>query len=245
MKLPQKQHTPRALHLVVDGTYWGERTEDTDWCSVVARDPYTKEDLWWKFVDQETTTVYREMRRDLEALGYTILSVTGDGFSGIKSAFSSIPYQMCQVHMKRLIIKGTTRKPLLEAGQVLLLMAKTLKDMDSHTMRIHLNEFTLRYRDFLNQKSINPETGHEEWTHRGVRSAWRSLLHFMPDLFTFEHDSGIYKHTNSIEGHFSHIRDVINVHRGLSRTQKERALHTLFLCGSISDDECDLGTILS
>jgi len=207
---------------------------------VVARDPHSGEDLWWKFTEQETATVYREMRRDLEALGYIILSVTGDGFSGIKSAFKGIPYQMCQVHMERLVIRETTRRPKLEASKVLLLLAQSLHKTDSHTFRMRLNEFIIRYRDFLNEKSINYDTGRMEYTHQGARKAFRSLSTHGNDLFTFEHNKSIPRHTNSVEGRFSHIRDVINIHRGLSRKQKERALHTLFLFGSISPDEVDL-----
>ena len=113
---PSKQHHPRSVHLVVDGTYFGERKEGRSWCTVVARDPYEKENLLWSFEDTETTEVYAWLRQGLETLGYTILSVTGDGFSGIKSAFFGIPYQMCHVHMERLVIQGTTRNPQTQAG---------------------------------------------------------------------------------------------------------------------------------
>ncbi len=68
---PEKMHTPRPIHLVFDGAYWGELKENTSWCSVVARDPSTKENLWCMFTKSETTSVYRLMRDDLESLGYT------------------------------------------------------------------------------------------------------------------------------------------------------------------------------
>jgi hypothetical protein len=75
------------VHLIVDATYFGERKEETCWCVVVARDMYKKEDLWWSFTKTETASVYRQMREELEALGYIIISVTGDGFGGIRTAF--------------------------------------------------------------------------------------------------------------------------------------------------------------
>lgn len=177
------------------------------------------------------------MRHDLVSLGYRIRSVTGDGFSGIKQAFSGIPYQMCHVHMERLVVKGTTQKPKLEAGQVLLALVRTLHDTPSHTFRARLNAYLVHYRDFLNEKTFNIETGREEHTHYRLYQALKSLLRFRNDLFTFEHDRAIPTHTNSLEGHFSHIDDVVGVHRGLSRTQKERVLHTLFLLGSIAPDD--------
>jgi hypothetical protein len=123
----KKVHRPRAVHLIVDGTYFGERTEDTSWCVVVGRDQETGENLWWSFCHTETWTVYRTMRDELEELGYILLSVTGDGFGAIKQAFVRIPYQMCHVHVERLILKGTTRRPKLEAGAVLLALVRTLK----------------------------------------------------------------------------------------------------------------------
>ena len=39
---PRKVHIPRAVHLVVDGTYFGIRGDDTEWCMVVFRDPTQK-----------------------------------------------------------------------------------------------------------------------------------------------------------------------------------------------------------
>jgi len=229
---------------VVDGTYWGERKQNTDWCSIVGRDPYQQEDLWWSFPKTETTSEYRKMRDDLEDLGYNICSVTGDGFSGIKQAFKGIPYQMCHVHMERLVVKGITKNPQLEAGIVLLALTRSLYDTDSHTFRIRLNEYIVKYRDFLNEQSINIETGRMDWTHRGVRDALKSLLHFRQHLFTFEHNKKIPSTTNSIEGHFSHIDNVIGVHRGISRIQKEKVLHTFFLLGTIAPDEKDANKLL-
>ena len=102
---------------MVDALYFGERKEDTSWCVVCFRDPKKKENLWWSFGKTETTGIYLQGRVYLENLGYTILSVTGDGFGGLRTAFSDIPLQMCHVHMERIVVKGTTRKPILEAGR--------------------------------------------------------------------------------------------------------------------------------
>ena len=89
---PQKIHFPRAINLIADAIYFGERTEKTSWCAVVFRDLLRKENLWWSFGDTETTTIYLEGRLHLESLGYKILSVTGDGFGGLKQAFSGVPH---------------------------------------------------------------------------------------------------------------------------------------------------------
>jgi hypothetical protein len=241
---PKKQHYPRRVHLVVDATYWGERKEHTSWCSVVARDPIEKENLWWDFEETETTSVYLRCRKELEALGYTILSVTGDGFGGIRQAFSGIPFQMCLVHMERLVVKGTTKNPQLEAGIVLLALTKSLYTTDSTVFNCRLNQYIEKYRTFLNEKTINPITGEQYWTHAQLRMAVHSLLRFQKWLFTFEQNKNIPSTTNSLEGHFSHIEDIVNVHRGLSREHKEKVLHSIFLASTIAPSKKMLDEIL-
>jgi len=241
---PVKKHTPRPLFVAVDATYFGERKESTSWCVVVARDMYTKENLWWTFTDRETTTVYRNMRDDLEDLGYTIITVTGDGFSGIRAGFKGIPFQMCHVHMERLVIKGTTRKPQLEAGIALLALVKTLPETDSVTFKRRLKQYIEYYRDFLNQKTHNPFTEQYYWTHEPLRSALLSLITFEPFLFTYEQNKKTPKTTNTLEGHFRHINEICAVHCGLSREHKERLLHSILLAGSIAPSDEKLKEIL-
>lgn len=183
---PQKQHRPRPVHLVVDATYFGERLEKSSWCVAVLRDPRAKENVVWQFGATETTTLYADLRQQLIDLGYTPLSVTADGFSGIQSAFSGIPYQMCQVHMERLVTRGTTKHPQTEAGIVLLSLVRTLHTTDSHTFNRRLDMYITKYRDFLNEKTTHPVTGDRYWTHQELRRAVMSLIHYRKYLFTFE-----------------------------------------------------------
>lgn len=211
---------------------------------VVARDQETQENLWWSFCHAETWTVYRTMREELQRLGYTILSVTGDGFGGIKQAFSGIPYQMCHVHMERLVIKGTTRRPKLEAGVVLLALVRTLKDTHAHTFDRYIEEYIEKYRSFLNERSLNLETGQEQWTHEPLRSALRSLVAFRSFLFTYEKILNTPKTTNSLEGHFRHVNEVVAIHCGLKRSHKEKVIHTIILAGTIAPSEQVLKKIL-
>jgi hypothetical protein len=241
---PEKQHQPRAVHLVADATYFGERTEETSWCVAVLRDPRVKEDLVWQFAPTETTSLYVGLKEELLQQGYTIRSVTADGFSGIPSAFSGIPYQMCHVHMERLVIRGTTRHPQTEAGVVLLALVRTIHATDSRTFNTRLEAYIGKYRDFLNEKTINPFTGEKYWTHKELRSAVMSLVHYRKYLFTFEQNKKIPTTTNSLEGHFSHINEVVAIHRGLSRSHKQKVLHTILLASTIAPTRGKLSRIL-
>jgi hypothetical protein len=229
---------------VADATYFGERKEKTSWCVVCFRDPKRKENLWWKFFDTETTSAYVEGRKYLEDLGYKILSITGDGFGGLRQAFYDIPFQMCHVHMKRIVVCGTTLNPELEAGQALLALTKTLHYTDGETFKNYLKKYIEKYQIFLNEKTVNSFTGKSDYTHEPLYKAFLSLLRFLPYLFTFEKDKNIPKTSNTLEGHFSHIKDIVGVHRGLSRSQMERVLHSILLASTIAPTKGKLKHIL-
>lgn len=229
---PAKRHRPRPIHLVVDGTYFGERREGRSWCVIVARDPEEHENLVWAFEDGETTFAYAHLREWLEALGYTILSVTGDGFSGIKSAFRDVPYQMCHVHMERLVVYGTTRHPQTEAGAVLLALAKSIHHTNSHAFHTRLKHYIERYQGFLNKKTVHPLSGEVSWTHEELRRAVHCLIRHEKHLFTYEHNKDIPKTTNSLEGHFRHIKKLIHVHHGVAKANAQRILHSILLAST-------------
>jgi Zn ribbon nucleic-acid-binding protein len=241
---PTKVHQPRPVHLVADATYFGERLEESSWCVAVLRDPRAKENLVWEFSQTETTSLYISLKEQLLTRGYLIRSVTADGFMGIQSAFSGIPYQMCHVHMERLVTRGTTRKPQTEAGIVLLALVRTLHTTDSRTFTTRLEAYIAKYRNFLNEKTTNPFTGEKYWTHKELRGAVMSLIRYRPYLFTFEQNKKIPRTTNSIEGHFSHTNEIIAVHRGLSRPQKQKVLNTILLASTIAPTKGKLSHIL-
>lgn len=241
---PTKIHNPRPVNIVTDATYFGERKEDTSWCVAVTRDPFEKENLVWRFADTETTSLYSNLKDQLREAGYVVLSVTGDGFGGIRSAFFGIPYQMCHVHMERLVVKGTTQNPQTEAGQVLLALTRTLHVTNSRIFNRRFDMYIEKYRDFLNEKTTNPITGEKYWTHKGVRQATMSLMNHQKWLFTFQQNKNIPKTTNSLEGCFSHINRVVGVHRGLSRPQKQKVLNSILLASSVAPSKKKLDEIL-
>lgn len=241
----QKQHQPRHIHLVVDGTYFGNRREGKSWCVVVARDPQRHENLVWSFEDNETTYAYVCLREQIERLGYIILSVTGDGFSGIKSAFHGIPYQMCHVHMERLVILGTTRNPQTEAGQVLLALVRTLhKNTDQKLFENRLNKFIEKFRGFLNEKTAHPFSGEQSWTHEDLRRAVFCLIRNKQYLFTYKQNKNIPRTTNSLEGHFKHIKKLLGLHSGSVRKTQEKILETILLASTTSPNKKRLNEVL-
>lgn len=243
-KTKTKDIKPKKLRLLVDTLYFGSRKEKTTWCVCVFRHSDTKENLWWEFGETENLSLYLKGRRFLEEKGFTILSVTGDGLSLIRDAFEGIPFQMCLVHMERIIVRGTTLHPKLEAGRVLLALSKSIHIIGSSQFKEYMNLFTLKYFHFLNERSYNEITKERWYTHEELRKVFVSLQRLHPFLFTYENDSLIPKTTNSLEGHFAHIRDVLNIHRGASKLLKQKILHTILIANTISPKDEDLNEIV-
>lgn len=232
--MPKKHHTARAINLVVDATFFGTRTTRL-WGVVVFRDFHTKENLWWKFVNDETVATYQEGRQALEQLGYTITSVTCDGLPGLVDVFQGIPVQFCHFHQTQIVRRYVTERPKLKPGLELLELLSTLTRTTEVAFRVRVALFVARHRDFLNEKTTDPITGQWFFTHRRLRSALRSLHHNLPHLFTYQRfpKLNIPTTTNALESHFSHLKDILRIHRGLAITMKQKVIQAILLNSSI------------
>jgi len=82
------------------------------------------------------------------------------------------------------------------------------------------------------------------WTHEGVRQAFFCLKRHVPYLFTYKQNAHIPRTTNSLEGHFTHVKKVTDIHNGLSRQNKQKLLHSIFLASTISPDKKRLDEVL-
>jgi hypothetical protein len=131
---------------------------------------------------------------------------------------------MCQFHQIAIITRYITKKPKLEAGkelrQLILLLTKT----DEASFTHWLSQWHTRWKDFLNEKTTDEYTGKWHYTHRRLRSAYRSLTTNLPYLFTYEKypHLNIPNTTNSLEATFGHMKDKIRCHRGLKVHRKQK-----------------------
>lgn len=232
--LEKKMHNPRIIYLVVDGTYFGETGTPNAFCLVVFRDEENKENVWWKFCEAETYEVYKEGKDYLISLGYIIKGITADGLPLIRNVFRDIRFQMCLVHMERIIIRGTTKFPILKAGKVLLMMSTTLHTTNKDELRNRLLKYKEMYWIFLNEKATSLITGDVWFVHRELLKSFKSLYNLFPYLFTYEQDKRISKTTNSIEGHFYHIKTRVMVHHGLSLQRKQKLITVILLNSSVT-----------
>ena len=202
---------------------------------LVFRDPLNREDLWWRFVEEERLRYYLQGLLFLEEAGYEIVSVTCDGFRGLLKIFGNYPVQFCHFHQKQIIRRYVTQHPKLITGMELKEVVEMLGEVSSQEFTQYLQAYLTHYQDFFNEKTTNPVTGGQIFTHQRLRSAVRSLQTNLPHLFTYEK----YPHkkipttTNSLESHFSHIKDVLRIHRGLKREVKEKVIETILRNSSI------------
>src|SRR3989344_3218321 len=231
-EVEEKEHNPREIYLVVDATYFGKRKEGTSWGVILFRDSLEKENLWWKFVDQEKVAYYIEGKMFLEDTGYIIKSVTADGFLGLNKVFSGIPFQICQFHTKKMCIRHLTSNPKTIQGQVILALVKTISKTNYITFKTRLQKYIIHYNDVLNEKTYHP-SGDWSYTYDNIRSALHTLSKYIDYLFTYEKDLKIPKTTNTCEGYFSHVKDIVRIHRGMLRSLKEKVIDRIFLNSSI------------
>jgi hypothetical protein len=235
--LEKKVHRPREIYLVVDGTYFGETGTPNAFCLVVFRDEEHKEDVWWKFCEVETYEVYKEGKDYLISLGYIIKGVTADGLPLIRNVFRDVRFQMCLVHMERILVRGTTKFPILEAGKVLLAISSTLHTTNKDELRTRVIKYKEMYWEFLHEKAVSTTTGIPWFVHRELLRAFKSLYNLFPYLFTYEQDRRISKTSNSLEGHFYHIKTRVMVHHGLSLQRKQKLITAILLNSSVTLEE--------
>lgn len=219
--------------LVCDATYFGKRTDHTSWGVIVFRDSLKKENLWWKYIEHETKRDYLEGKLFLEEKGYIIHGSTTDGFLGLSSVFEGIPFQVCQFHITARCRQLLTNNPRTEPGQVLLALAKTLSQTTPEVFGERLRMFVFKYQSFLNEKTTY-ESGETDYTHRNVRGALHTLTSHFKYLFTYQSVPHMPNTTNTLDGHFSHIKDIVRIHRGLSKSHKKKVLDTILLASTIA-----------
>jgi len=82
------------------------------------------------------------------------------------------------------------------------------------------------------KKSISSTTGKLHYTHPRIRAAYRSLRTNLPYLFAYKNYKkfGIPNTTNALEGGvFSHVKNMISLHRGLSKSMKLNSVYYYFV----------------
>lgn len=203
----------------MDTTYFGR-----SFGVMVFRSQELKKNLYWKYLHHETLLDYIEGINYLMLQGWNIQAIVCDGKRGLFNAFRSIPVQMCQFHQTAIITRYITRNPKLDASKNLKCMLKSLTSDDQTTFEAKLNIWHTTWKDFLHEKTFYESDGKLKWhfTHKRLRSAYRSLTTNLPFLFTYKKypELNIPNTTNSLEGIFSRLKSKLNNHPGLKWERK-------------------------
>jgi len=223
--LPVKTIVPQALVLIADVTFFGR-----GYGILVFRSQELKKNIYWKEITQETPTVYREARIELENQGFIITGIVLDGKRGVREVFSDIPVQMCQFHQTAIMKRYLTSKPKTKAGQELRAIGLALTILTEKDFEILLNEWHERWKDFLKEKTIAADGKHWNYTHRRMRSAYRSLKTNEPFLFTHQRypELKMPNTTNSLDGFFGKTKTLLQVHRGLTQERRYKVIQEIF-----------------
>ena len=175
---------------------------------------------------------YQYGRQILEERGWKFLAVVVDGRRGFINVFKDIPVQMCIFHQEKQVTKYLTRRPKTDAGKELRTLTLTLAETNETAFTAALTAWHATWGDFMEEKTtLSFSTGKTKWyyTHKKVRSAYRSLVHNLPYLFTHQRhpDLNIPNTTNSLDGSFSALKKKLAVHHGLRRDRRYKVISEL------------------
>jgi len=209
----------------MDTVYWGR-----DFGVMVFRDALTRENLLKYYVKTETNDKYREGINELASKGFTVKAIVCDGRRGLLNSFIGIPVQMCQFHQVAIVRRYITKKPKMPASVELKQLVAMLKCTDKESFVGGLDQWSEKWKSFLNERTINPDNGKSTYTHRRLRSAYRSLRTNLNWLFAwYDHlELKIPNTTNALEGHFAHLKNKLRNHNGLSLERKQKFIDEFF-----------------
>ena len=220
-----RKRNPRKVTVIVDATFLGKRKNKNQKGVLVFRDNIEKENLIWKHIFSEKVEDYLELKLTLERKGYEIQAVVSDGKRGVPKVFKGIPIQLCQFHQIKTVTTKLTRKPKLEASKELRKIALTLTKTTEERFTNELIVWYEKWKEFLEEKTLNIETNREYYTHKRLRSAYNSLNKNLPHLFTYQKypELNIPNTTNSLDGGvFSHLKKLLKNHNGLRVELREK-----------------------
>lgn len=206
------------VHLRIDATYFKQ------FCLLCYQDDEDGYIQLFRFTDGEH---YEEIKEDLDnliRLGLRLESITTDGHKSILKAIrKSVPQviiQRCLVHIQRMCLLWLTRYPKHQAGQELRQMVLQILKIKTNNDRLFwiagFHQWYEKHKDYINEKTYNIETGRYWYTHKLLRRSYITIKRALPNMFHYLANPKIPNTTNGIEGYFSHLKNHLDLHRGLT-----------------------------
>lgn len=220
----RNNHQPQKIVAVTDTTFFGR-----GYGILVVRCPRLKKNVHFHEVFSETPEEYFKARQTLETQGYIIEAAVIDGKRGVARVFSDVPVQMCQFHQISIVKRYLTSRPKLEAGKELRAITLALPALAEKVFTKLLNLWFEKWSEFLKERTYSEDKKHWRYTHRRIRPAFRSLKTNLTYLFTYQKypELQIPNTTNTIDGYFSKLKQLLNVHRGLTIKRRYRLIQEI------------------
>jgi hypothetical protein len=215
---------PQPTIIVADTTFWGR-----SYGVCVFRSWTLKRNVWWGEVSSELMAHYHYGRKILEDRGWTFTAAVIDGRRGLATVFKGIPVQTCHFHQMKNVTKYLTRRPETDAGKALRSIMLTLPHTTESVFTNTLTLWEKQYHDFITEKTYVLGTKHWYYTHKNVRSAYKSLERNLPYLFTYQRYPGltIPNTTNTIDGYFAGVKKKVAQHHGLRKDRRFKVISEL------------------
>lgn len=216
---------PKTANVILDTTYFGRH-----FGVMVLYDAISKQALSVTEVKAETNALYHQAAQELRDKGILIQSIICDGKAGLLQSFSDLPVQLCQFHQVKTVNRYLTNSPKTEAGKALREIALLIKGSSRTGFEKLLADWLEVHQTYLNERTVNPETGKTFYTHKRLRSAYFSLKRNMDWLFAFEcyPELSIPKTTNLLEGCFGDMKRLLRCHSGMKKENKIRFIKDYF-----------------
>lgn len=197
---------------------------------LVIRNWYGQINIFFKRILYETIGDYVAAITLLESKNYIIDGIVVDGRKGVFEALSPrFPIQMCQFHQKQIVRRYLTLNPQTEAGRALREIVKELTLCDRQWFELLLDVWEFKYGKFIKERTVDAETKSWNYTHKRLRSAYRSLRKNLPYLFTYQTVKNMPNTTNSLDSFFGHLKDAVSIHRGLKLHRKTKLIEHLIV----------------
>jgi hypothetical protein len=136
---------------------------------------------------------------------------------------------MCHFHQKQIITRYLTNKPQLEPGIELKKITATLCKTNEKDFTNALATWYKKWSPFLKERTTDSSTGKWFYTHKRLGSAYRSFTINLPYLFTYKKypELNIPNTTNSLDGCFAYLKELVRVHRGVNKTIKRKIIQEI------------------
>lgn len=220
----KKRILPKQVTLTADVTFFGR-----GYGILVFRSEKHQENIYYKEVGNESPKEYLEARKEIERRGFKVEAIVLDGKRGVREVFFDIPVQMCHFHQKAIVRRYLTKHPRLQPGKELLAITHFLPTIGKEDFHLLLSQWYSRWEIFLKEKTYDEDGNHWHYTHRRIRSAYRSLRENIPFLFTHQKYSelDIPNTTNSLDGSFGHMKTLLKNHRGISKKRRFKMIEEI------------------